>query len=223
MSLAALYAVIAWALVFVPPRAAPAGSAAPVEAYVVSNGVHTDLVLPLRSGGTDWTQLFPKASFPSFPADAEFVAIGWGDRDFYLHTPRWRDLTLARAIGALSGRGQSLLHVTWLRRQDLGVRTWRLPLDARQAAALAAHVRQTLAPDAEGRAVPVPGHYGRTDAFFEARGAYDLFTTCNTWTGDALRRASVPVSPWTPFAGNVTWHLPPAPSPAPPPSPPPRG
>lgn len=223
MALAALYGAVAWMLVFVRPAGTEAPAAAPLEAYVISNGVHTDLVLPLRSGGTDWTQVFPADRFPSFPPDAEFVAVGWGDRDFYLHTPRWRDLTPGRAIGALSGRGSSLLHVTWLRRADLGGRTWRLPIGDDQAAALAAHVKQTLASDAAGRAVAVPGHYGPTDAFFEARGAYDLFTTCNTWTGDALRRAGVPVSPWTPFAGNVTWHLPPLAPSARPAAPPPRG
>lgn len=223
VALCAAYATAAWALALVPPTPTSPPAATTLEAYVVSNGVHTDLVLPLKSGGTDWTEVFPPNRFPAFPADSEFVAIGWGDRDFYLHTPRWRDLTPGRAIGALSGRGRTLLHVTWLRRQDLGRRTWKLPLDGQQAAALAEHVRQTLASDAAGRAVPVAGHYGPTDAFFEARGAYDLFTTCNTWTGDALRRAGAPVSPWTPFAGNVTRHLAPAFEPAREGAPPPRG
>jgi len=147
------------------------------------------------------------------PPDAAFVAIGWGDREFYLNTPRWRDLRPGLAVHALSGTGRSLLHVTWLRRSDLAALHWRLPLDAAGYDAVVRHVIDTL-PSGKAPARPVPGrHEGLTDAFFEARGAYDLFTTCNTWTGEALRAARVPVSPWTPFAANVVWRLSPGPPP----------
>ncbi|MET0350739.1 MAG: TIGR02117 family protein [Rhizobacter sp.] len=212
LSLLGLVAVVvaylgtAFGLALIPGRPAP--SSDNTEAYVVSNGVHTDLVLPVRGGPVDWTTVFPPSHFPSMPSDAAYVAVGWGDREFYLNTPEWRDLTASRAVGALSGRGRTLLHVTWLRPGELGRRAWRLPLDTAGHEALARHIRTSLAADDEGRAVPVAGaHYGRVDAFFEAKGAYDLFTTCNTWTGRALREAGVPVGPWTPFAPNVVWHL----------------
>lgn len=201
-----LYLGAAFGLALIPGRPVPPPDHA--EAYVVSNGVHTDLVLPVRGGPVDWATVFPPSHFPSMPPDTAYVAVGWGDREFYLHTPEWKDLTARRAFGALSGTGRTLLHVTWLRPGELGRRTWRLPLDNAGHEALARHIRASLAPDAHGRAVPVAGaHYGRVDAFFEARGAYDLFTTCNTWTGRALREAGVPVGPWTPFAPNVVCHL----------------
>ncbi len=201
----ALYVVTAFALPLLPSRL-PAPSPE-VEAYVMSNGVHTDLVLPVRSARIDWTQVFDPAHFPSMPPDTVFVGIGWGDREFYLNTARWRDLKPGLALRALSGTGRSLLHVTWLRRSDLGPHHWKLPLDAAGLDAVVRHVTATL-PGGEARAQPVPGrHYGLTDAFFEALGPYGMFTTCNTWTGDALRTARVPVSPWTPFAANVVWRL----------------
>jgi uncharacterized protein (TIGR02117 family) len=207
----ALYAATAFSLPLLPVGT-PA-PAADIEAYVVSNGVHTDLVLPVRSERIDWTTVFDPAHFRSMPPDASFVAIGWGDREFFLNTPEWRDLTVGRAVGALSGTGRSLMHVTWLRRADLGTRVWRLPLDAAGHDALVQHITATLH-DGTPPARPVPGrHYGPTDAFFEARGAYDLFTTCNTWTGQGLRAARVPVSLWTPFAPNVVSRLAPAPRP----------
>lgn len=207
LALPAVYAAVAFALA--PWASARAARGVPVvEAYVVSNGVHTDLVLPVRSETMDWTTVFPPGDVPAPPPDAAFVAIGWGDRDFYLHTPEWRDLTAGRALRALSGTGRSLLHVTWLRRGELGTRVWALPLDAAGHRAVRGHVLATLAPGAHGHAVPVPGaHYGGRDAFYEARGAYDVLTTCNTWTGEALQAAGVPVSAWTPFAPNVVRHL----------------
>ena len=142
------------------------------------------------------------------PPGAEFVAIGWGDRDFYLHTPTWADLTLRRAVGALFGANASLLHVSWLTRAHLRQGAYALPLSQRQYLALVAHVRGSLP---SGRALALPGAgYGPEDAFYEAEGGYHLFETCNTWTGRGLRRAGVPVSRWTPFDVNVVGQLRPA-------------
>lgn len=200
-----LYVAVACALVFLPANAKPPAEPAAVEAWVLSNGVHTDLVFPVRSATVDWLQLFPRSDFKAPPPDAEFVALGWGDREFYLHTPTWADLTAARAFGALSGGNRSLLHVTYLQRAQLQRGAYKLPLTQAQYAQLVAHVRATLP---SGRAVPIAGaHYANDDAFYEAKGSYHLFETCNTWTGRGLRQAGVTVSRWTPFDFNVTWHL----------------
>lgn len=207
LSAAMLYLGVACALMFWPANAAPrpAGAAPAVQAYVLSNGVHTDLVFPLRSAAIDWTALFPPAHFEAVPPDAEFVAIGWGDREFYLHTPTWADLTARRALGALAGGNRALLHVSYLRRAQLREHAWRLPLAPEQYAQLIAYVRATLP---AGRAQPIAlARYGTNDAFYEAEGGYHLFETCNTWTGRGLRRAGVTVSRWTPFDFNVVWHL----------------
>lgn len=200
-----LYVAVAFALVFWPANAKPPTEAPAVEAWVLSNGVHTDLVFPIRSATVDWLQLFPLADFKAVPPDAEFVAIGWGDREFYLHTPTWADLTAARAFGALSGGNRALVHVTYLQRAQMRRGAYKLPLTQAQYAQLVDYVRATL-PSA--RATPIVGaHYDNQDAFYEAEGGYHLFETCNTWTGRGLRRAGVKVSRWTPFDFNVTWHL----------------
>ena len=207
MALASLYVAVACALMFWPANA-KAPPAPELEAWVLSNGVHTDLVFPIHSAAIDWRQIFPLAHFEAVPPDAEFIAIGWGDREFYLNTPTWADLTASRAFGAMLGGNRALLHVTYLRRAQLRRGAYRLPLSEAQYKQLAAYVRATLP---SGRAVPIAGaHYGKDDAFYEAEGGYHLFETCNTWTGRALRHAGVSASRWTPFDFNVTWHLQPA-------------
>ena len=208
VTLAGLYVGVAAALMLWPANARAPAEPPNIEAYVLSNGVHTDLVFPARSGTIDWTALFDPRDARAVPPNAEFIAIGWGDRDFYLHTPTWADLTLRRAVGALFGANASLLHVTWLTRAQLRQGAYAMPQSKRQYLALAAHVRGSL-PD--GRAIALPGAgYGPDDTFYEAVGSYHLFETCNTWTGRGLRRAGVPVSRWTPFDFNVVGQLRPA-------------
>ena len=201
----ALYLGVASALMLWPTAAPREPHPPTVEAYVMSNGVHTDYVFPLQSPNLDWSQTFLLSHARAAPPDAEFIAIGWGDREFYLNTPTWADLTAARAFGALRGGNRALLHITWLRRADLRGSVRRLPLTAPQYAALASHVRAVLP---NGQAVPIAGaHYDRNDAFYEAEGSYNLFETCNTWTGRGLREAGVPMGRWTPFDFTVLRHL----------------
>lgn len=207
LALPLLYVAAAFAFAMWPSDAEPARDEARVDAYVVSDGVHTDLVFPLAGHGQDWTKVFPAAHFKAMPPDAAYVAIGWGDREFYLNTPRWRDLTARRALQALSGSGSALAHVSFLRAADLRQGSYRVPLSPEQYTSLTQYVLGSLVL-AEQQAVAVPGrHYGSSDAFFEARGSYNLFNTCNTWTGRGLRWAGVRIGAWTPFGANVTWHL----------------
>ena len=212
-TLVGLYIGVAGALMLLPVHAEQGASqiAQPtdIEAFVLTNGVHTDLVFPIRSTAIDWSRVFPLANAVAPPPDVEFVAVGWGDREFYLHTPTWADLTVSRALGAVSGLNPSLLHVTWLKRDQLSTPDGRgayvLRLSQTQYASLIAHVRARL-PD--GRAVPLPATgYGRQDAFYEATGSYGPFETCNTWTGRGLRDAGLPMGRWTPFDYNVVRHL----------------
>lgn len=216
-ALAGLYVGLAGALMLWPvhaeQRASRFGQPPHIEAFVLTNGMHTDLVFPIRSAVVDWSAIFPSTDAVAVPPDAEFIAIGWGDREFYLHTPTWPDLTLARALSAISGRNPSLLHVTWLKRGQFatpggdgrGEGVYALPLTGAQYARLAAHVRAKLP---AGRAVPLPGTgYGRQDAFYEATGSYGPLETCNTWTGRGLRDAGLTMGRWTPFDYNVVRQL----------------
>lgn len=209
-SLVAVYFAASFVLVLFPTHTARRDEPVAVQALVYSNGVHTDLVFPINAQGADWSQSFPAQHLAEMPHGAAYIAIGWGDREFYLNTPRWRDLTAGRALQALSGSGRTLLHVSYLREADLQNGMHALPLSAKQYASLVNYVERALVRSHAGPGVNVPGqHYGVHDAFYEANGAYNLFTTCNAWVGRGLAQAGVKVSAWTPLASQVVWHLPP--------------
>ena len=199
--LAAACLLMAWPLNRDAPR-----EPAVLQAWVLSNGVHTDFVLPLRGHGMDWTALFPPAHARAAPPDAQYIAIGWGDREIYLYTPQWSDLTVGHALRAATGRNGALLHVSHLREAEVTQgAAYRLPLSQAQYERLVAYVRASLPP---GQARPVRGaHYARNDAFYEALGSAHAFRTCNNWTGEGLRTADVTVGRWTPFDFTVTAHL----------------
>jgi len=180
-----------------------------VTIYIRTNGVHTWIVMPKTTDAIDWRAFAP----PEHLADRRFgaashIGIGYGNREFYLNTPTWADLTLPRAIGAFSGGGRSLLHVEHI--HDPRRETWQRPIRLRRAeyARLVAFVRARFQRDAQRRTVPVLGRgYGPNDMFYEANGGYSLTLTCNEWTGRALRRAGVRTGLWTPLSESIMWRL----------------
>src|SRR5688572_7884011 len=70
-----------------------------VRIFVRSNDVHTDLVLPVvcEELDIDWRRSFPLSDFWGNVNDPRYVALGWGNRDFYLNTPTWAQFRLSTA------------------------------------------------------------------------------------------------------------------------------
>ena len=207
--LVAAYLLAAVVLSAIPVNGG-AGHRGPNVVFVLSNGVHTDLVLPVRNARFDWAPVASSADAADPRADlAPWIAFGWGDRGFYLNVPSWNDLTVCSALRALSGVDGTTLHVTRLfRLPPEGPDCSRLELDDAQYDALVAHVLESGVRDASGRFVPVAGTagHGPCDAFYEATGRYSPFFTCNTWANAALKRAGAPCCLWTPFSGAVLRH-----------------
>ncbi|WP_241656571.1 TIGR02117 family protein [Sphingomonas oligophenolica] len=176
-----------------------------IAIYVESNGVHTALILPKVAGGVDWRGLVdPRDLRDPRYAGYDHVAIGWGERRFFLDTPTWWDVRPATILAASIGSDATLIHVEHIpapAATDPDAR--RIILTPAQYARLAAFIRASVAPG--GRRYR---GYFDNDAFYEARGHYDAVRTCNDWTGDALRHAGVRIGGWTPFAVTVMGWFP---------------
>ncbi len=84
-----------------------------VEIYILTNGVHTDLVLPLQNEYKDWSKFVNPADTKSGNPSAINVAFGWGDKAFYLETKTWDDLKFKTAFNALFYLSSSAMHVTF--------------------------------------------------------------------------------------------------------------
>lgn len=203
---AALYLSAALILERIPaalPQDLPPHEAADIRIYLISNGVHTDIAMPLAHPAFDWSAHVSTEHTRSGSPDARYVAIGWGDKGFYLNTPAWRDLTLQTALTAATGRGQSALHVSFYSELHPDERTVALSVSPAQYRRLAANIAADF--DTQNhRSRPIAGaHYHDRDAFYEARGRYSLFNTCNTWTNRQLTQAAIGGVYWTPFAHGV--------------------
>jgi uncharacterized protein (TIGR02117 family) len=204
-----LYVAAAFLLGTVPANAGWSEPRDGIAIFIRTNGVHTWILMPKVTPAMDWRPYAP----PEHLADprwgaASHIAIGYGNREFYLNTPTWGDLTVRRAVGAFVGGGRTLLHVEHVDRPGEDAEQRRILLRPEEYARLVAYVRARFQRDAAGRTMPVLGRgYGPSDMFYEAEGGYSFVMTCNEWTGRALRHAGVRTGLWTPLSQSIMWRL----------------
>src|SRR5438105_14353446 len=71
--------------------------------YLADNGVHADIIMPVKAEGLDWAPLIPKSDFAAPDPNAQWVAFGSGEERVYLNTPTWWDITPRTVWSALTG------------------------------------------------------------------------------------------------------------------------
>jgi uncharacterized protein (TIGR02117 family) len=171
-----------------------------VEIFLVSNGWHVDLLLPMRADGHDWRRDIPPGDFRAADPGAQWIAFGWGDRAFYLETTRFEDLRPLTAAKALLGVGPAVLHVTYARQPTPGRKTVRLVIDRDRYRRLVAYLAEGFRRDAAGRPIAISGAgYGPADGFYDAQGAWGPLLTCNEWIARGLRQAGIRAPLWAPL------------------------
>lgn len=200
-------ALIALLLGLIPANAGWREATHGVTIFVVSNGVHTSIGVPLASGEMDWRALTPPEHLRE-PTNASHIFIGYGHRDFYLHTPNWGELSLATAADAAFGNGPALLHVEHVAAPAEGPDIKSITLTPDEYRRLVAYLLSRFRRDSTGRNIPLLGQgYGAHDIFYEAEDGFSAVYNCNEWTGRALRAAGVRIGLWTPTAGGVMARL----------------
>lgn len=182
-----------------------------VAIYVVSNGVHISLALPVQQGGYDWTVLFSpdNSQQPALAASQDYVLIGWGSRTFYTQVPTWSALTASLAVKALAF-DSAAFNVAYIPEPVVGdsVRVLRLSRGQYQQLVTAIVAEVPVDVGVGAKPLMIQGvHYGSTDVFYEAKGRYTPWFTCNEWIRQRLFQADVAVPLWSPFAAPIMWHL----------------
>jgi uncharacterized protein (TIGR02117 family) len=187
---------------FVPANSGWVEPPSGVTIYIETNGVHTGIVVPAAAAGIDLSLIFRPTDLPNPSNAGNWFAIGWGDRDFYLNTPTWADLSVGTAGIALTGSGRSLIHVDHLDQPYPGADQRAVRITPAQYRALIAGIVATLKRGPDSRPVALAG-YNDLDVFYEADGHYSVFYTCNSWVAAQLARAGIKAPLWTPFSGGV--------------------
>ncbi|MDR0781570.1 MAG: DUF2459 domain-containing protein [Pseudomonadales bacterium] len=178
-------------------RASPAPTEvafAPADAtlWLVYRDWHTSLLIDadlFRRYSREWQR---HAALQLELEAARVVRVGWGDGDYFTGKSKSTGTaTLAlfashySALQFMGYTGDPLLTIPSETRAPLRVSEANL-------AALVAYIDASLRQEG-GMLVPLQSYVENAGVFFESNKHYGLFNNCNTWSGEALQSAGLPV------------------------------
>lgn len=174
--------------------------------YIETNGVHTDLVLPLKNKYKDWSRQLKASYTIAKDTDVKWLAFGWGDREFYMNTPEWSDLKFSTAFKALFFLGNGAMHVTFYKNIYTDKECKKVSISMESYKRMVSYIESSFKKNKDGEYILIKNHsYGTNDCFFEANGMFSLFYTCNTWTNSGLKYSGLKACLWTPFDKGILW------------------
>lgn len=167
--------------------ASAGGGTASVVIYLVAHEEHTGIAVPRAKIPAE---LWPESR--DFPR-ADFLEVGWGDRDYY----QGRDQGVGGTLSAAFVPTPSVLHVVGVRgppaRYFRASEVVELTLSREGFERLIRYVHDAYE---RAGAAPVasvgPGLYGDS-RFYPGRESFHIFRTCNVWTARGLRAAGLPI------------------------------
>jgi uncharacterized protein (TIGR02117 family) len=180
------------------------------EVYLLKSGPHTDFLVPVKNDIHDWSADFPFANNANPDTTLSWLAIGWGDKNFYMNTPTWADLTLRTAVAAATGLGTAGIHASYYFSVPNDRPIIRLQLTQNQYMRLCAYVSRSLVADENGKRIMLQpllaGVNFEFDRYYDAHGRYSMIHTCNTWINNGLKASGQRACLWTGFAEGIFYQ-----------------
>ncbi len=175
-----------------------------ITIYLKSDGVHTDFVLPVKTKSIDWSNIFLRSDTKSNDFSKNHISIGWGDQGFFLNTPQWSDLTFNTAFNAAFYRGKSAIHINYININDINTDFREIKISKYNYQKLIRYIQNSLVKKGERNYSCIKNRgYWETDAFYESKGSYGLFNTCNSWINEGLKEAELKACLWTPLNSGI--------------------
>lgn len=208
IGLVVIYLLCAYFLPFIEIPAEKTKEPKNVEAYILTNGVHTDLVFPVKTNEIDWSKKIPFEDTVAKDSTLRYIALGWGDKGFYLDTPTWADLKFSTAFKAAFWLGQSAIHATFYKNMKVGSDCKKLEMTSAEYQKLIQYIDESFDKDASGKYINIKTNavYSKNDAFYEAKGSYSFLHTCNTWTNNGLKVSGQKAAFWTASDKGIFQH-----------------
>lgn len=201
------YVIFAYLIPYIPVNTKDSDTQQDVEVYIRTNGVHTDLVVPIHTEYKDWSEMIKFSDIKSQDSTMQFIGFGWGDKGFYLDTPEWSDLKFSTAFVAAFGLGSSAMHATFYKEINENEDCVKIKISAAEYSKLIAYIEEKFKFDANGNPILIDATtYGQNDSFYEAKGSYSFFYTCNTWANNGLKAMDQKAALWTPSDFGIFQH-----------------
>lgn len=156
--------------------------------YFIYRGWHTSILLDAK---------LLAAKNPQLASELEgqtYARIGWGDGDYFTG----KNKSTVAAARALIASGYSAVQLLAYDNEPFA----EIPADTLVPLAiteegmdkLVTYLGSSIALDSHGKPVYLSAYGDSMGTFFQSKDHYSVFSNCNTWSGNALRAAGLPVA-----------------------------
>jgi uncharacterized protein (TIGR02117 family) len=207
-----MYTLYAWLSVIFPLNTNYQAPKDGIEVFIISNGFHTEWLLPIREAqtGIDWLKEIGIEDFQEKYEKYHWIGLGWGDEGFFMESYQNEFPSVGTILKAVSLPTSSLVHTSFypLALKE-GENCRKILINKSQYEILAGYILASFAKNEAGKPLifRLDG-YGQNDHFFRGIEDYHLFNTCNDWTNNGMKIIGLPSARKAPFAESVMYFLP---------------
>lgn len=170
---------------------------------LVSGPIHYDILIPIDDDTRAEFAFLADGGVPIDHFGATWLSVGWGSEAFYTTAGSYLDIN-ARAVWRAATGDNAVMRFEVYGALPVHPDLRRVSLSQFQLDAMRHKILSPLGPDPV--ALPIDG-FSATDAFYPARGRFNLLWTCNDWVGSILSGSGLKFGLWTPTPYAVTLSL----------------
>ncbi len=205
ITLTIFYFIISHILLFFTPNTSSLTQNSKYEVSIFHDRAHTEIIIKTKD-------LIPtlKTKLKPFIKDLSngYLAFSYGDQFFMLHIKRWKELGFQTALKALLINTPAVIKVGHYNAIKKDNSIIKIPVSKKTLKKLQTNILNSFKQKDHSLITLSTSDKERYLYYFQAKKAYNLFYTCNTYTGTILRNSNLPVSLWTPLAYQVVYHFP---------------
>jgi uncharacterized protein (TIGR02117 family) len=156
--------------------------------YFIYRGWHTSILIDAKLLSAQNPQLSDDLK------NQKYARIGWGDGDYFTGKNK-SAVTAAKALVASGYSAMQLLVYDYEPFAEIPAATLvPLAITDEGMQKLISYLGASIAVDHQGKPVRLPTYGDAMGSFFQSKDHYSVFSNCNTWSGNALRAAGLPVA-----------------------------
>lgn len=176
-----------------------------MDMYILTNGIHSDIVVPVITEQRNWFDHITHLDNKTDKSEYKYLAVGWGDKGFYLNTPTWDQLKASTALKAVFGISGTAVHATYYKGMIESPTCKKISISKDQYSRLINFLDESLEKNSNGKIMYIETTSTKSDSdgFYEATGRYSMLYTCNTWTNQALKACGQKACLWTAFQEGI--------------------
>ncbi len=175
---------------------------------VSNTGIHSNILVPTKNNIYNWQNYL---SIDKIGIDTDtnykYLSFGWGDKDFYMSVASLSDLDFSTTFKTIFLPTTSVMYVKGYQALPKNIEVKCIHTDKINYLRLIKFIKNSFQLDRNRRIIRIGNGHTSNAGFYAAKGNYSILKTCNSWTGEGLRKADINTPLWDGLSSAIMFHF----------------